>query len=74
MEIAKFVLSCVGTFITTFLFFAGFWKAYKKRVEDKIKQVQEEANKKIEKQQNDADEKIANMQEVSNEKTVGADK
>ena len=37
MEIAKFVLTCVGSFIAVSGFFMGIWKAYSKKMEDKIK-------------------------------------
>lgn len=36
MEIAKFVLSCVGSFIAVSGFFAGIWKSYSKKMNEKI--------------------------------------
>ena len=47
MEIAKFVLTCVGSFISVSAFFMGIWKAYSKKMEDKIKSIQQQADEKI---------------------------
>ncbi|MBR4320854.1 hypothetical protein [Treponema sp.] len=47
MEIAKFVLSCVGSFIAVSGFFMGIWKNYSKKTDDKIKSIQQQADKKI---------------------------
>lgn len=46
MEIAKFVLTCVGSFIAVSGFFMGIWKAYSKKMEDKIKSIQQQAEDK----------------------------
>lgn len=47
MEIAKFVLSCIGSFIAVSGFFAGIWKSYSKKMSDKIRFIQDEADEKI---------------------------
>ena len=47
MEIAKFVLSCIGSFIAVSGFFMGIWKAYSKKTDDKISSMRAEADKKI---------------------------
>lgn len=46
MEIAKFVLSCIGSFIAVSGFFMGIWKAYSKKTDDKIKAIQAQADEK----------------------------
>lgn len=56
MEIAKFVLTCVGSFITVSGFFMGIWKAYSKKMEDKIKSIQQQANEKIKEARTEIDE------------------
>lgn len=65
MEIAKFVLTCVGSFITVCLFFMGIWKAYSKRLDDKIKASQEEAEARIRNAEERAKEEIAAVREGS---------
>lgn len=47
MEIAKFVLSCVGSFIAVSGFFTGIWKTYSKKTDDKIQLIQAESSRKI---------------------------
>ncbi|MCM1321636.1 MAG: hypothetical protein NC041_07180 [Bacteroides sp.] len=47
MEIAKFVLSCVGSFIAVSGFFMGIWKTYSKKTDDKIQLIQAQASQKI---------------------------
>ena len=46
MEIAKFVLSCIGSFIAVSGFLMGIWKAYSKKTDDKIKAIQAQADEK----------------------------
>lgn len=74
IEIIKFALTCLGSFITAFGFFAGFWRAYKKRVDDKIKRVQEEADAKIKTAQLAAQEEVRQVREGSIVKTEKLEK
>lgn len=74
IEIIKFALTCLGSFITAFGFFAGFWRAYKKKVEDKIKQVQSEAEEKIADAETAAKEEVAKVREGSIAKTEKLEK
>lgn len=47
MEIAKFVLSCVGSFIAVSGFFMGIWSSYSKKADAKIASIKKEAEEKI---------------------------
>ena len=51
MEIVKFILACIGSFIAMAGFFGGLWANYKKKVEAKIAEVQKSADAKIKKQE-----------------------
>lgn len=44
MEIAKFVLTCVGSFISVSAFFMGIWKSYSKKLDDKIEKIKAETS------------------------------
>lgn len=65
MEIAKFVLSCVGSFIAVSGFFMGIWKAYSKKMEDRIKAIQQQADEKIKETESRAKLEIDKVQESS---------
>ena len=65
MEIAKFVLSCVGSFIAVSGFFMGIWKAYSKKVEDKIKNIQQQADEKIKEAKDEAQKEIDEVRKGS---------
>lgn len=47
MEIAKFVFTCICSFVTVFGFFLGFWLRYKAKVSEEIAQEKEETAEKI---------------------------
>ena len=74
MEIAKFVLTCVGSFIAVSGFFMGFWKSYKKKVEDKIKATKEEADEKIRTAEENAEAEIEKVRQGSIAKTEKLEK
>ena len=74
IEIIKFALTCLGSFITAFGFFAGFWRSYKKKVEDKIRQVQAEAEKEIADAEGHAKDEVAKVREGSIAKTEKLEK
>lgn len=65
MEIAKFVLTCVGSFISVSAFFMGIWKAYSKKMEDKIKSIQQQADEKIKEAEAHARSEIDEVREGS---------
>lgn len=65
MEIAKFVLSCVGSFISVSAFFMGIWKAYSKKMEDKIKAIQQQADEKTKEAEAHAQTEIDKVREGS---------
>ena len=67
MEIAKFVLSCVGSFIAVTTFFMGFWKAYTKKMDDKIKTVQANADEKIQSVEDESRLKIETVEKAAAE-------
>ena len=69
MEIAKFVLSCIGSFIAVSGFFMGIWKAYSKKTDDKIKSIQERADQKIKEAEESARHEIYEVREGSIAKT-----
>lgn len=58
MEIAKFVITCVLATITVAGAVAGIWKAYNKKVTEKIKQTEEAAAKNVEFARKEASEKV----------------
>ena len=60
MEIVKFILACIGSFIATTGFFGGLWANHKKKVEAKIAGVQNSADAKIKKQE----ERIEKLEDV----------
>ena len=60
MEIVKFILACIGSFIATTGFFGGLWANQKKKVEAKIAGVQNSADSKIKKQE----ERIEKLEDV----------
>ena len=60
MEIVKFILACIGSFIATAGFFGGLWANHKKKIETKIAGVQSAADAKIEKQE----ERIKKLENV----------
>lgn len=65
METAKFVLTCVGSFIAVSGFFMGIWKAYSKKTEEKIKSIQQQADEKIKEAQSSARTEIDEVREGS---------
>lgn len=65
MEIAKFVLSCVGSFIAVSGFFMGIWKNYSKKTDDKIKSIQQQADEKIKETEAHAQLEINEVREGS---------
>lgn len=65
MEIAKFVLSCIGSFIAVSGFFMGIWKAYSKKTDDKIKAIQAQADKKTKEAEAHAQTEIDKVREGS---------
>ena len=65
MEIAKFVLACVGSFIAVSGFFMGIWKNYSKKTDDKIRSIQEQADEKIKEAKNNAKMEIDEVREGS---------
>ena len=65
MEIAKFVLSCIGSFIAVSGFFMGIWKAYSKKTDDKIKSIQAQADQKIREAEENARHEIGEVREGS---------
>ena len=65
MEIAKFVLSCIGSFIAVSGFFMGIWKAYSKKTDDKIKAIQAQAGEKTKEAEAHAQEEIDKVREGS---------
>ena len=74
MEIAKFVLSCVGSFIAVSGFFMGIWKAYSKKTDEKIQSVQDAAAAQIQKARDGAAEAIKDVREGSIAKTEKLEK
>lgn len=69
MEIAKFVLSCIGSFIAVSGFFMGIWKAYSKKTDDKISSMRAEADKKIREAESAARHEINEVREGAIAKT-----
>ena len=69
MEIAKFVLTCIGSFIAVSGFFMGIWKAYAKKTDDKIKSIQEQADEKVQQVKDSAMQEIGEVREGSIAKT-----
>lgn len=65
MEIAKFVLTCVGSFISVSAFFMGIWKAYSKKTDDKIKAIQAQADEKTKEAEAHAQAEIDKVREGS---------
>lgn len=65
MEIAKFVLSCVGSFIAVSSFFAAIWRSYAKKTEEKIKSIQQQADEKIAEAETKSRSKIDEVREGS---------
>lgn len=65
MEIAKFVLSCIGSFIAVSGFFMGIWKAYSKKTDDKIKAIQAQADEKTKEAEAHAQAEIDKVREGS---------
>ena len=65
METAKFVLTCVGSFIAVSGFLMGIWKAYSKKMEEKIKSIQQQADEKIKEAQSSARTEIDEVREGS---------
>ena len=74
MEIAKFVLSCVGSFIAVSGFFMGIWKAYSKKTDEKIQSVQDAVAAQIQKARDGAAEAIKDVREDSIAKTEKLEK
>lgn len=74
MEIAKFVLSCIGSFIAVSGFFMGIWKAYAKKTDDKIKSIQAQADQKIKEAEENAKQEIGEVREGSIAKTEKLEK
>ena len=69
MEIAKFVLTCIGSFIAVSGFFMRIWKAYSKKTDDKIKSIQVQADQKIKEAEENARQEIGEVREGSIAKT-----
>lgn len=74
MEIAKFVLTCVGSFIAVSGFFTGIWKAYSKKTDDKIKSTKEAAQAQIQEAKAEAAEEIKDVREGAIAKTEKLEK
>ena len=69
MEIAKFVLSCVGSFIAVSGFFMGIWKSYSRKLDDKIEKVKGEttiATDKLEKRIDSLEKSVSGLQKEVN--------
>lgn len=64
MEIAKFVLTCVGSFIAVSGFFMGIWKNYSKKTDDKIKNIEETADCKIKVSSEKLEKRISSLEDV----------
>ena len=69
MEIAKFVLTCIGSFIAVSGFFMGIWKAYSKKTDDKIKSIQAQAEERIKETEDVSRREIDEVREGSIAKT-----
>lgn len=69
MEIAKFVLTCIGSFIAVSGFFMGIWKAYSKKTDDKIKSIQAQAEERIKETEDLSRREIDEVREGSIAKT-----
>ena len=69
MEIAKFVLYCIGSFIAVSGFSMGIWKAHEKKTDDKIKSIQDQADEKIKEVKNNARTEIDEVRDGSIAKT-----
>lgn len=74
MEIAKFVLSCVGSFIAVSGFFMGIWKAYTKKTDDKIKSIKDSSALEVQKAKDEAARQIAALRNGSIAKTEKLEK
>ncbi|MBQ9206888.1 MAG: DUF4094 domain-containing protein [Treponema sp.] len=74
MEIAKFVLSCVGSFIAVSGFFMGIWKAYTKKTDEKIKSVKDASAAQIQKVKDEAATEIKDVRNGSIAKTEKLEK
>lgn len=74
MEIAKFVLTCVGSFIAVSGFFMGIWKAYTKKTDEKIKSAKDAAAAQIQKVKDEAAAEIENVRNGSIAKTEKLEK
>lgn len=74
MEIAKFVLSCVGSFIAVSGFFMGIWKAYTKKTDEKIKSVEDASAAQIQKVKDEAATEIKDVRNGSIAKTEKLEK
>lgn len=65
MEIAKFVLSCIGSFIAVSGFFMGIWKAYSKKTDDKIESIQKQSYQKIKETELTAKNEIKKVEDTA---------
>lgn len=74
MEIAKFVLSCVGSFIAVSGFFMGIWKAYAKKTDDKIQTIRQSADKQIQEVKAESAAEIRDVRQGSIAKTEKLEK
>ena len=74
MEIAKFVLSCVGSFIAVSGFFMGIWKAYAKKTDDKIQTIRQSADKQIQEVKAESAAEIRDVRQGSIVKTEKLEK
>lgn len=65
MELAKFILSCVGSFMAVSGFFMGIWRSYSKKTDDKIEAIRQKAEEKIKQAESHALTEIAESREGS---------
>lgn len=61
MEIAKFVITCVLAACTVGGVFAGIWKGYKKKMDDRIAATESEASAAVQAARDDAKEKTEDV-------------
>lgn len=63
MEIAKFVFTCIGSFISVFVFLFGFWLRYKAKVTAEIEQEKSGTAEKIASVRKYAEQQIKEIRE-----------
>lgn len=62
MEIAKFVLTCVGSVIATASFFLGMWHRYRARLEGEIDAAKKSADEEVERARRSSAEKSERLE------------